>query len=297
MPDSFLTRTVTGLARTRLPPELILPIVEMAARRGLRHDKPWVATLCRVCRSVRAVVEPILYRTITIGPRNSRNSVSAGYKSLPLHTRILAIRDLVPLRDVHVVAFRNIDVLVCSNAHFGQYATHVDKDPTLRLAPTTLVLASNVSSPAHLLKEVKQFFPSLTHLALPVYASDAGPHPKDFDKLCNELALTHIHVDVVWSPRWRATSNQAAEAVEVVVLFLQIPTLKRIVCRMVDYDSEGDVRTQLREELTSYALQHHDSRIAFDDSSPRVSAADFIGSALEDVPELWDAGSVLYPDV
>ncbi|KZV88792.1 hypothetical protein EXIGLDRAFT_772383 [Exidia glandulosa HHB12029] len=56
--------TITALSR--LPLELILLIVEHAARSGVRSDTSWVARLCLVCGVFRRVVTPILYGHVTI---------------------------------------------------------------------------------------------------------------------------------------------------------------------------------------------------------------------------------------
>ncbi|KZV78940.1 hypothetical protein EXIGLDRAFT_493963 [Exidia glandulosa HHB12029] len=56
--------TVTALPR--LPPELVLLVIEHAASSEVFSSTSWVATLCLVCKVFRCVVTPILYDHITL---------------------------------------------------------------------------------------------------------------------------------------------------------------------------------------------------------------------------------------
>ncbi|KZV98046.1 hypothetical protein EXIGLDRAFT_729210 [Exidia glandulosa HHB12029] len=83
----------------KLPPELVLLVVEFSARDAINVRQGWVAGLCLVCQSVRVVVVPILYAHITVTRGNIIGLVAlVDIPETPLtNTRSVLFRDDIEL--------------------------------------------------------------------------------------------------------------------------------------------------------------------------------------------------------
>ncbi|KZW01310.1 hypothetical protein EXIGLDRAFT_760811 [Exidia glandulosa HHB12029] len=270
----------------RLPLELIMIIVDLAVRDALPGHTSVLATLCLVCRAIRDIAEPVLYRVVILDEKTP--TIDPTYTTFSERTKALVVRDKLKLDWSHIFAFRNIDVLACTFDHLEDIRYF--SEGRVQFRPRTLVITRPIGYPADISDEIQETFDgSVTHLALPFSIDGVQPDCSALD--LNET-ITHVHLSLFPAPA--GSVSQYDEHIRQVDSFLAIPTLRRLVCRMVN-GAESD-SSELRTGLVTCARTHRDLRLAYDGAYQWDGLPEdlFLQDVLDASDSLWESGVALY---
>ncbi|KZV78941.1 hypothetical protein EXIGLDRAFT_847025 [Exidia glandulosa HHB12029] len=259
---------MTASARPRLPPELILLIVEYAAPSEVFSRPSWVAQLCLVCRVFRRVVTPILYDHVAVDDYTYESlATTASLPDTPLaHTRSVYFVSKEPDKVYSQASFEwlaralaNVSTFTGPTRALYELLERVDELTLSSAYITDITLSGNI---VHItdVQPVIQTLSSL-HLIYEFCPEDLNQQPDLSSSHVEYLAIDmYSNLDVL--------DEDPLDLTPMTRLATSPPRLRRILCRP-RFVQESDVQSAA-QAIVAWATSQRDKRVHIDDTFVRV---------------------------
>ncbi|KZV98073.1 hypothetical protein EXIGLDRAFT_333396 [Exidia glandulosa HHB12029] len=282
----------------RLPAELVLEITKEAAHQNILRHRGFVAALCRVCRSVQLLVEPILYTTVRLDNPSICTIAAIHNPRFARHTRRIIIRKascswLLGRRAEEFPVFTDVEFLIINTSTLHLLSM---MDRGMRLPrPKAMFLTSMYWLAPDYRPALFDAFSTVTHFALPHSGQTTF-----FESPLHTTVLKFSHVLLDISPPSHSLPHLLPQQVSA---FLELPSLERIVCRCTNATAAqyDDVCNRLRD-LTDSRVAVVEQSITTSVRHPSMTAQDALEQDAfeQDITvayDAWYSGTVVFKGI